>query len=184
LPTPSELDGWPGLDEANERLLAEKRAKEAAKKSKHPTASDLDPNFSKNPARLPSPSEMDSSFADRVLEATEELLAEKRAKERAAQEKPSTDAAVGRMPQGKYRTAAAIGVHTAGGDALAAAGFLEQGAGGDPQYRCPVRAPAITSPPPKDEDRRLGGHLRKLPALERAGLTEQRCAAGKFKRIS
>ena len=32
LPTPSELDEWPGLDEANERLLAEKRAEEAAKK--------------------------------------------------------------------------------------------------------------------------------------------------------
>jgi hypothetical protein len=38
LPTPSELDDWPGLDEANERLLAEKRAKEAAKKGKYPTA--------------------------------------------------------------------------------------------------------------------------------------------------
>jgi hypothetical protein len=38
LPTPSELDEWPGLDEANERLLAEKRAKEAAKKGKYPTA--------------------------------------------------------------------------------------------------------------------------------------------------
>jgi hypothetical protein len=30
LPSPSELDDWPGLDEANERLLAEKRAKEQA----------------------------------------------------------------------------------------------------------------------------------------------------------
>jgi hypothetical protein len=38
LPTPSELDDWPGLDEALEELLAEKRAKEAAKKGKYPTA--------------------------------------------------------------------------------------------------------------------------------------------------
>jgi hypothetical protein len=41
LPTPSELDDWPGLDEANERLLAEKRAKEAAKKGKYPTVAAL-----------------------------------------------------------------------------------------------------------------------------------------------
>lgn len=38
LPTPSELDDWPGLDEALEELLAEKRAKEAAKKGTYPTA--------------------------------------------------------------------------------------------------------------------------------------------------
>jgi hypothetical protein len=41
LPTPSELDDWSGLDEANERLLAEKRAKEAAKKGEFPTVAAL-----------------------------------------------------------------------------------------------------------------------------------------------
>lgn len=40
LPSPSELDGWPGLDEANERLLAEKRAKERMQE-KYPTAAAL-----------------------------------------------------------------------------------------------------------------------------------------------
>jgi hypothetical protein len=38
LPTPSELDDWPGLNEALEELLAEKRAKEAAQKGNYPTA--------------------------------------------------------------------------------------------------------------------------------------------------
>lgn len=33
LPTPSELADWPGLDEANQRLLAAKRAKEQAEQA-------------------------------------------------------------------------------------------------------------------------------------------------------
>jgi hypothetical protein len=42
LPSPSELDDWgPGMDEALEELLAEKRAKEAAKKGKFPTVAAL-----------------------------------------------------------------------------------------------------------------------------------------------
>jgi hypothetical protein len=58
------------------------------------TAATPAPDSKSDRVRLPTPSEMDSSFLDRLIEANEELLAEKRAKEAAK--------------KGKYPTAAAL----------------------------------------------------------------------------